>query len=138
MLLLTVDIIIVDMGFNLSWSGAESQILTDATLKLSLGNNDTLNSQEISQVNESYYYFTTPKGAPPCEVYYFSVTATYVGATYTGASCSVTSPVLSTMLPSLPNISQLESSLDYVLKKQKTGISLYITFEVGPVSCQYC
>ena len=117
----------VDKGINVqAWSG-ESQSLANFTLKISSGLK--FNSLEI-QLNESYYYFTAPEGAPSCEVYNFSVTATYVGATYTGAGCSVNSPVLSTMLPSLPNISQLESSLGYALKKKSTGFALYISFEV--------
>ena len=58
---------------------------------------------------------TTHEGAPPCEVYNFSVTATYVGVTYTGAGCSVPGPVISTMLPSLPNLERLEFSLMYSL-----------------------
>ena len=44
--------------------------------------------------------FTAPEGAPPCEVYNFSVTATYAGAT-------CTSPVLNIMIPSLPDIKYL-------------------------------
>ena len=44
-------------------------------------------SQEIS-LNETNYSFTPPEDAPTCEVYNFSVTAAYVGAIYTGASCS--------------------------------------------------
>jgi hypothetical protein len=43
----------------------------------------------LRDLNESHYHFTAPEGAPPCEVYNFSVTATYVGATYTGAGCSL-------------------------------------------------
>ena len=72
-------------------------------------------------LHESFYVFTAPEGAPHCEVYNFSVTVTYVGATYTGDGCSVPSPVLSRMLPSLPNIDELESSLNYSLEKQATG-----------------
>ncbi len=62
--------------------------------------------------------FTAPEGAPPCEVYNFSVTATYVGATYTGAGCSATSPVVSSMFPSLPDQRILELSVNYSLEKQ--------------------
>ena len=72
-------------------------------------------TQVISLNDSNYYYFTAPEDAPLCEVYNFSVTATYVGATYTGAGCSIPSPVLSRMLPSLPNVDELESSLSYSL-----------------------
>ena len=79
---------------------------------------------------EPHHIFTAPEGAPACEVYNFSVTAFYIGAIYTGAGCSVPSPTLSQMLPSLPNISRLESSLDYVLEKQSTSFAVEVSFEV--------
>ena len=79
-----------------------------------------------------YFTFTAPEGAPPCEVYNFSITATYdiVGATYTGAGCSVPSPVLSRMLPSLPNVTKLEYSLDYCLELKSGGITLNLLVAV--------
>ena len=99
------------------------------SLTVSRGSSSQL--ENISEVNESYIVnFTAPEGVPPCEVYNFSVTATYVGATYTGAGCSVPSPVLSRMLPSLPNISRLESSLNYMLGKQSTAFVIEVSFEV--------
>ena len=83
------------------------------------------------QVDEHYFVFTAPEDAPPCEIYNFSVTATYVGATYTGAGCSVPGPVLSTTLPSLPDIEQLEDSLKYTLKKRSTSsIALCVSYKV--------
>ena len=84
------------------------------------------------RLNESHnvIVFTAPKGAPPCEVYNFSVTATYVGATYTGDGCSVLSPVLSRMLPSLPDIHNLESSLNSSLQKTSKSVTLQTTFLV--------
>ena len=82
------------------------------------------------QLPESFYLFTAPEGAPPCEVYNFSVTTTYVGATYTGAGCSVPGPVLSRMLPSLPDISRLESTLKYFISANSEGITLFVSFMV--------
>ena len=75
------------------------------------------------------YTFTAPKDAPPCEVYNFSVTATYVGATYTGAGCSVPSPVLSTMLPSLPDIEGLDTSISHTVARA-SGVVVNVVFEV--------
>ena len=91
--------------------------------------NETTLSQ-FFPLHQPYYIFTAPEGAPPCEVYNFSVTATYVGATYTGAGCSVPSPVLSRMLPSLPNIDRINSSLMYFLVMTDDGLKLNISFEV--------
>ena len=90
-------------------------------------------SRKIIHKTEPHHRFTAPEGAPPCEVYNFSVTATYVGATYTGAGCSVPrlSPIMSTMLPSLPDIEKLNSSLIYSLALNSGNFTLNITFEVG-------
>ena len=115
-------------SINLTWSqessvGDAAQIFL---LKISHGL-----SRQIISLNESYYNFTAPEGAPPCEVYNFSVTATYVGATYTGAGCSVPSPVLSRMLPFLPDVESLESSLTYHLVQQVGIFTLNVTFEVS-------
>ena len=74
---------------------------------------------------------SSPEVARPCEVYNFSVTATYVGATYTGDGCSVPSPVLSRMLPSLPNITRLESSVTFSLVNVLGDIVLSVLFEVS-------
>ena len=93
--------------------------------------NDSNKLKMSTQYSEPYFLFTAPKDAPPCEVYNFSVTATYVGATYTGAGCSVPSPVLSTMLPSLPDITPVESSIQYDLIKQDIKLIINVTFEVS-------
>lgn len=116
-------------GINITWySGSEinAQIFS---LTISFGS-----SSQVITLNESYYYFIAPEGAPPCQVYNFSVTATYniPGAGYTGAGCSVPSPVLSTILPSLPDIDQVESSLNYLLTKQPNGsLALQVLLSVS-------
>ena len=89
---------------------------------------------QVIQQNETGYLYNAPKGAKPCEFYNFSVTATYVGtmATYTGADCNVHSEVLNIMLPSLPDIARIESSLEYVLKKRSTmEYELQVSFVVS-------
>ena len=78
----------------------------------------------ILQINERSYIFTSPEGAPPREVYNISVLTMYheiAGTTYTGDGCSVATPVFQRMLPSRPNISNLELYLSLVLKKSATG-----------------
>ena len=129
-----IDYFSEDIGkqsVNVSWSPLP--IATNKTYILSVKNSN--NYRESFQLYEPYYLFTALDGAPPCEVYNFSVTATYVGATYTGAGCSVSSTVLSRMLPSLPDISRLESSLNYSLKKESNGgVTMKVIFMV---SC-YC
>ena len=119
----------MDVGvgsINLTWDlliGGADQIFLLTISHGSSGDNMSL--------TESYYHFTAPEGAPPCEVYNFSVTATYVGATYTGAGCSVPSNAIEMMLPSLPNIASLESSLMYSLVQNSKQFILNISFEVS-------
>ena len=117
-------------SINLTWSDQQlaSVPLADMMQVFKLNISHGFKSNIIS-VNESYYYFTAPEDAPPCEVYNFSVTATYIGSTYNG--CHVSSPVLSTMLPSLPNINKMEPSINYSLKKEgKEKIILSLSFKV--------
>ena len=85
----------------------------------------------LTRISEPYYVFNAPDHVLPCEVYNFSVTATYVGATYTGPSCSKPSPVISRMLPSLPDIKGLESSLIYSIIKESMKVTLKVFFEVS-------
>ena len=119
-------------SINISWSqvppvAAAANVMQRFSLMVSHGSHT-----ETISLSESYYHFTAPEGAPPCEVYNFFVTATYVGATYTGADCSVPSPVLSKVLPSLPDIDVLESSLNYsLIKKSDREVFLQTSFLVS-------
>ena len=119
---------------NLTWSNEEIVSVPSAAdvMHMFILNISHGSSSDIKSLNVSTYHFTAPEGAPPCEIYNFSVTATYIGATNTayGAGCSVSSPVLSTMLPSLPNISQLESSIRYSLRKEGMEEIFILSFEV--------
>ena len=116
-----LEIVHIDgKGVNMSWSQQQTSDSVGEFYSLSI---DYGSSHDVVLVNDStHYYFRAPDSAPPCEVYNFSVTATPVGATYTGDGCSVPSPVLSRMLPSLPNISSLKSSLN--LRRVVVGFQL--------------
>ena len=122
-------------SINISWSqvspvAAASNVMQTFSLTISHGSHT-----ETISLNKPYYHFTATEGAPLCEVYNLSVTATYVGATYTGAGCSVPSPVLSRMLPFLPDIHRLKSSLSYSLEKQllTKRVTLNVSFMVSCV-----
>ena len=117
---------------NISWSSLPSLVDPEPRQMYTLSVNSLSSQQQTLQLYQPYHIFTALEGAPPCEVYNFSVTATYdlLGATYTGAGCSVPSPVLSRMLPSLPDIELLESSIDYSLKKQAGKVALSVSYQV--------
>ena len=115
---------------NISWSQVPSLELNQTYYFLTVISRNDFN--ESFQLNQPYYNFIAPENTPPCEVYNFSISATYVGATYTGAGCSVPSPVLSRTLPSLPVISELEASIGYSIIKQSDGIvSVTVNFHVS-------
>ena len=118
---------------NISWGSLPSLVDPEPKQTYTLSVKSPNIPEQMFQLYEPYYLFTAPEGAPPCEIYNFSVTATYdvVGATYTGAGCSVPSPVLSRMLPSLPDIDLLESSIDYSLEKQSgKKVILSVSYQV--------
>ena len=89
------------------------------------------------QLYEPHFEFTAPDGAPSCEVYNFSVTATYDGARYTGPGCSEPSSIQS-MLPSLPDTKRLESLLKYSLMKRIMLVTLNVSINVSCLSALCC
>ena len=118
---------------NISWNfpSLPASLSTEdvnQTYILTVTSSNNAQPQKL-QLHQLYYAFTS-EGASPCEVYNFSITATYdiVGATYTGAGCSVSSLVLSRMLPSLPDIEGI--GLSYNLVVIADGIKLNASFEV--------
>ena len=118
---------------NISWNSV--QLIPGAVLNyytLSVASTSTyivLLREQLQGTNE---IFAAPEGAPPCEVYNFSVTATYdiIGTAYTGKGCSISSSVLSTMLPTLPKIDNLEPTLNYSLEKALNRVILRTNFQV--------
>ena len=115
----------------ISWNAANDSSLTpDGSLTYSLTVTSTNTQNQVFKSQASHYVFSALEDSPPCEVYNFSVTATYVGATYTGAGCSVPSSVLSRMLPSLPDISRLHSVQNVSVEKQLGEVIMSVYFQV--------
>ena len=124
---LTAEDMGIEQSLNISWTDLDQNWLEN----ISLTAVNTINQKWIFQLQNPYHIFTAPEGASPCEIYRFKVSHTYAGATYTGASCSVSSPVLSTMLPSLPGIGKLQSSHNYSLEKLTGQVVLTVYFQVS-------
>ena len=118
----TEEVSDTEQAVNISWVDPNE---SDRLYNLTVVN--SVNQQWTFTIQEPYHLFTAPEGAPPCEVYNFSVTATYVGATYTGAGCSVPSTIVSTVLPSLP---QINSSSSFSLEKRAGEFVLTVYFQV--------
>ena len=123
---------------NISWSPDPSLEYTVIEQQTFVLTNSHGSSKNTISLNDTFFYFTAPPSASPCEVFNFSVTATPVGATYTGDGCSVPSPVLSIVLPvPLPSIGELESSIQYSLSKQGNGKgTLNVTIQVSHASLE--
>ena len=126
-----------ESGVIISWSPLQSLIGhdTNQSFFLTISSNYCDPECQSAQLYEPHYEFTAPDGAPACEIYTFSVTATYAGASYTGAGCSVPSSIQS-MLPSLPDIKRLESSLKYSLMKGDMSVTFNVSFKVS-LYCAY-
>ena len=124
-----MDVNAIDISWSENSTSTSQTVQQTFFLTISHGSNQT-----VIQLNESFFAFTAPEDAPACEVYNFSVTATYVGATYNGASCSEPSPVFSTMLPGpLPDVDKLESSFAHSIMKRTSsseGVTLLISYTV--------
>ena len=125
---------------KISWSSLsppQPLLIPDINLTYTLTVTSRNTEPLILQLNEQFYVFTAPKGVTPCEVYNFSVLTTYhdiEGTAYSGDECNVASLEILRMLPSLPDIGKLESSLSHTLRKNATGnITLEVSFSVSLV-----
>ena len=115
---------------NISWS--QHQLLQSILSRMYIFRAISGNSYFQRETSLRSIVFTAPESAPPCEIYNFSVTATYIlsGVTYSGSGCSVPSPVLSRMLPSLPDKKILDSSITYELEKKMTVETVEIKIDL--------
>ncbi len=80
----------------------------------------------ISGISQQHYIFTpTGGGNTSCGVYTFQITA------LNDAGASDPSEIFTRSLPSLPDISQVEDSLQHSLVNTEDGITLNVTFDVS-------
>ncbi len=80
----------------------------------------------ISGISQQHYIFTpTGGGNTSCDVYTFQITA------LNDAGASDPSEIITRSLPSLPDISQVEDSLQHSLVNTEDGITLNVTFDVS-------
>ena len=114
-------------SLNISWS-VNIQRNATQTYNFQLFITNSTHTRVVTLSNSHYILsiFNTPP-YPPCdsEVYNFSVTATPVGATYTGEGCS-SSEIRSIILPSL----RIEN-VSILLFLSTEGLSINVSFEVS-------
>ena len=115
-----------EQSLNISWIDPHE---ANRTYNLTVIN--SANQQWMLTLQKPYHIFSTPEGVPPCEVYNFSVTATYTGAAYIGDDCLESSNVLDATLPSLPQIKSSPSFHNLSLAKGVGEVALTVYFEVN-------
>ena len=117
-------------SLNISWS-------LQLTLALSPTYTLVVNSSTVNQswkLNRTHTVFTSPTAAPPCEIYNFSVTASYdkIGTTYSGAECCVPTSLYDRMVPSAPRFNNIETFPNHSLTNNGYGnLSLAVHFKVS-------
>ncbi len=79
----------------------------------------------IPNITTQHYNFTMEGDPSSCDVYTFQITA------LNDAGASDPSEIITRSLPSLPDISQVEDSLQHSLVNTEDGITLNVTFDVS-------
>ena len=78
---------------------------------------------EVSGIQDQHYIFTLEDGTS-CDVYSFQVTAV------NGAGTGTPSEIITRSLPSLPDISPVQDSLQHSLVRTTSGVTLSVSFNV--------
>ena len=86
-------------------------------------NDSSTGPMEVSGIQDQHYIFTL-EDSTSCDVYSFQVTA------MNGAGTGTPSEIITRSLPSLPDISPVQDSLQHSLVRTADGIVLEVTFNV--------
>ena len=109
-------------SLNISWSyvAIEGEV-TNFTVTVINQSNTRL--MEVSGIQDQHYIFSIENNAS-CDVYSFQVTA------MNGAGRSTPSQIIRRRVPSLPDISPVQDSLQHSLVRTASGVALSVTFNV--------
>ena len=83
-----------EQHINILWINLVSSAAVGVYYNLTISHGSSSDSQLIS-LNESTYHFTVPEGAPPCEIYNFSITLAHANNVDVRTGCSI---ILETIL----------------------------------------
>ena len=110
-------------SLNISWSlvTIEGVAVTFTVTVMNLNDSST-GTMEVSGIQDQHYIFTL-EDSTSCDVYSFQVTAV------NGAGTN-SSDIITRSLPSLPDISPVQDSLQHSLLRTESGVSLSVTFNV--------
>ena len=115
---------------NISWSlvTIEGVAVTFTVTVMNLNDSSSTGPMEVSGIQDQHYIFTL-EDSTSCDLYSFQVTAV------NGAGTGTPSEIITRSLPSLPDISPVQDSLQHSLVRTASGVILSVTFNVCPYTC---
>ena len=94
-------------------------------------NDSSTGPMEVSGIQDQHYIFTL-EDSTSCDVYSLQVTAV------NGAGTGTPSEIITRSLPSLPDISPVQDSLQHSLVRTASGVTLSVTFNVRTLLTMTC
>ena len=111
-------------SLNISWSLVTIEgVAVTFTVTVTNLNDSSTGPMEVSGIQDQHYIFTL-EDSTSCDVYSFQVTAV------NGAGTGTPSEIITRILPSLPDISPVQDSLQHSLVRTASGVTLSVTFNV--------
>ena len=121
------DLAVTENGvgsLNISWSLVTIEgVAVTFTVTVTNLNDSSTGPMEVSGIEDQHYIFTL-EDSTSCDVYSFQVTAV------NGAGTGTPSEIITRSLPSLPDISPVQDSLQHSLVRTPSGVTLSVTFNV--------
>ena len=110
-------------SLNISWSLVTIEgVAVNFTVTVT-NLNDSSTPMEVSGIQDQHYILTL-EDSTSCDVYSFQVTAV------NGAGTGTPSEIITRSLPSLPDISPVQDSLQHSLVRTASGVTLSVSFNV--------
>ena len=111
-------------SLNISWSLVTIEgVAVTFTVTVTNLNDSSTGPMEVSGIQDQHYILTL-EDSTSCDVYSFQVTAV------NGAGTGTPSEIITRSLPSLPDISPVQDSLQHSLVRTTSGVTLSVTFNV--------
>ena len=119
-------------SLNISWSLVTIEgVAVTFTVTVTNLNDSSTGPMEVSGIQDQHYIFTL-EDSTSCDVYSFQVTAV------NGAGTGTPSEIITRSLPSLPDISPVQDSLQHSLVRTASGVTLSVTFNVRTLLTMTC
>ena len=111
-------------SLNISWSLVTIEgVAVNFTVTVMNLNDSSTGPMEVSGIQDQHYIFTI-EDSTSCDVYSFQVTAV------NDAGTGTPSEIITRRLPSLPDISPVQDSLQHSLVRTASRVTLSVTFNV--------